>query len=244
MSDLLRSQVDRRLEHVGDRTYSIPAPPTRAALAVESVHQRVARDEDKEEDHRLLRRVCSDWLPLRPFSILFSDAFTDKKRREVLRAFVWAGAPAPVQERFEKRVDREQGEAESVRGETGRSGYWWRRIAEYRSQFGATFEEAMGVPWTVMLGHLVHLPMLRAREIKDAADAHVMVRSEDGDEAYEKVAERAAGPGANAGGSQEESDVKTAWEKEGISKEKWRHRKMMKAREIKQNSDFRGQNDL
>lgn len=238
MESLLRSETPILLELDGEE-YWIDKPTTRQAFAVLAVLRRMKQDEDTEGDRILLRRRCKEWLPGTPYAKFFEEPFPSTKRRRILRALVWGGIPEAVEERFKEAAGQDEGEG-APQGRQADDGYWWRQIARYQFRFEASFEEAMEVPWPVLLGQLIQLPMLRAQATKDVADANILVRSEDGQDAYEDLAEKARG-----GASEPEETPDTgAWSDDPEERKKWEARKMAELKEVKQNMKKRTPRDL
>ena len=113
-------------------------------------------------------------------------------------------------------------------------------MARYCARTGSSHEEAMAMPWPAMLGQLSHLPMLRAQAQKDVADANILVRSEEGEEAYQHLAEKARG-----GPSKPEETPDTGpWSDDPEERKKWEARKMAELKKVKQNMKKRTPRDL
>jgi len=238
MQHLVASRAERHLDLSGHGTCRVPAPKTGDALAVLAYYQREARGEATSADWRLLRSTCAGWLPLRGYSVLFADRYPEAERRATLMSLIWAGIPPRVREQFENKGKPEKGE--EIPTESPPEDWWSRQMARYCARTGSSHEEAMAVPWPAMLGQLSHLPMLRAQAQKDVADANILVRSEEGEEAYEDLAEQARGGSLEP----EETPDTGAWSDDPEERKKWEARKMAELKEVKQNMKKRTPRDL
>jgi hypothetical protein len=235
MRDLLAPEASRRIEIKGRGTYSVPAPTTRQALTVILVYQREAGGDVPDDDRALLRKTCAEWLPVVVYSVLFSNQFSAQKRRMVLLGCVWAGIPEEVQERFE-----DAGEAgEEGAGESPKAA-WRDQLLRYCRRLGTPWREALKVPFPSLVAQMTGLPMLRAQAKKDVADANILVRSEDGQGAYEDLAEKARGGLSKP----EETPDTGAWSDDPEERKKWEARKMAELKEVKQNMKKRTPRDL
>jgi len=235
MRELLAPEASRRIEIEGKGTYSVPVPTTRQALTVILVYQREAEGDLPEDDWQLLRETCAEWLPVVVYSVLFSNQFSAQKRRMVLLGCVWAGIPEEVQERFE-----DAGEAgEEGAGESPKAA-WRDQLLRYCSRLRTPWREALKVPFPSLVAQMTGLPMLRAQAKKDIADANILVRSEDGQDAYEDLAEQARGRPSEP----EETPDTGAWSDDPEERKKWEARKMAELKEVKQNMKKRTPRDL
>jgi len=197
MDDILRALTAREVETSHHGSYTVPVPSARTALVVQGVLKKAKEGEEvAAQDEDLLRRTCSDWLPLRLFSVLFARRLPDEKRHVTLRWLLWSHVPEAVQERFEAELEgQKEGESEE---KERRPGYWLYQLSRCLHRFGGSWEELLRTEWPVVLAQLVHVDMARAQSMKDMSDAYVAVKADDDGKAYRQVAEMAAGPGRTA----------------------------------------------
>lgn len=237
MRELVAATTDRTLAVEGFGTFRVPPPSVRAAVTVLSVQ---AGGPQAEADREALCEVCAAWLPLRTYSVVFSNAFSDEKRLEVLRALLTGGLPVRIRKQIEE--ERQKAEAADEGGRVAsRAEYWQARVAQYRAAYSLTMEEVLAESFFAWVPQLRQLSRLEARMKKRHVDAGIVAQG--GDEgAYEQIADDARWPGQASDGQPE---VTPEWEKdEDDTKEKWLQRKMKKAAQIKRRSGHRGRNDL
>lgn len=229
MRHFIAAQASREVSLKGHRTYEVPPPSVRQALTVLAFYQ--GEDEATEAERRMLRSVCGEWLPLPPFSVLFGDAFPEEERRAHLMGLIWAGIEPHVQE----KVTAEQEEQEEDEdGHARADSYWTRQVMRYCHRLGTGYEKVMALPFPAFLGQLAHLGMLRAQDVKDQADAQILVRSKEGEDAYEQIAEQARG-GGREGASESERPEGGAWSDDPEERKRWEAKKRAELHKVKQN---------
>lgn len=172
MLDLLAPSASRTLVVVPYRTFKVPAPTVREALAVLGTLQCWSEDEGLPAGKaELLREACAEWLPTTAFSVLFSEAFEQRRRLAALEALVTTGMPKGL-------LGEVEAEAEGARkaGEVR----WQALVARYRAAFGLTWEEALDEPWPAFLAQLTETRTLHAQEQMRFIRAYSALRSEEG----------------------------------------------------------------
>lgn len=240
MRELVAASTTRTLAVVGFGEYTVPPPPVRAALIVLSLGD---PEDDTEGDAEALAEVCADWLPLDTYSVLFSDAFTPKRRRKVLETFLRKGIPERIKDRLRKEREKavpDDTDAENT--EAQRSAYWQARIAQYRSHFGLTWSEVMAEPFFSFIAQLGELHLVESREKRRMADAGIVAFGGD-EEGYESMVQASRFPGHD---EMDADDVPEGmeWTKDAQEKKKYVQEKLAKVAAIKNRQDHRGPNDL
>lgn len=238
MRELIAASTTRTLSVVGAGEYPVPPPPVRAALTVLTLQ---SPDEDQPGDADALREVCAEWLPLVTQSVVFSNSFTDERRRTLLFEFVRRGIPSRIRRRIKEERESAQ---QAVEGDGAsmedRSAYWHARVAQYRGHFGLPWGEVMRESFFAFVVQLGQLRRLEARQKRRTAEAGMIAQSGDED-AYESVIERAQFPGVESDEDEMEVEKEYSTPEE---KEKWVQKKLAKVHRIKQRNDHRSQNDV
>lgn len=176
MLDVLTAGAERTLVVPPLRPLRAPAPTVRAALAVyEAAEEHREGDGLDEDTARALARICAEWLPMRSYSVLFSEAFSTGRRLQALQALVAIGTPDWVAE--------QSGDGSSVD--------WHALIARYREAYGAGWAEVMDEPWHAFISQLRQTRRLQAREQVRFIRAYTSIRSQDGDSILQEIFEDA-----------------------------------------------------
>jgi len=179
MLDLLPEGRKCRLVVPPLRPFTVPAPTVRVALSVYSV----AEGEAEAKARRTLRVVCSDWLSLRAFSVLFGEAFDWDRRLAVLSALVQSLTPDDV---FSGEEDAEAAE-------------WQTLIAQYRAAYRIPLEKVLSEKWHVFLQQSREIGTLQAREQVRFVRAYTAIRSTDGEDIMDDIIQSAQGRTADTG---------------------------------------------
>lgn len=233
--DLTRADTPRRLRVLGGQTYTVPAPSVKTAFFV-----LVMMESDDPNDIRNLRKQCVQWLGLEAFSVLFSDAVDRDERDAALMQLVFAGLPGDVKERFEQAADENETGTAAPFAE---SSFWMDHIMTYRMRTGASWQDVMGETWGVFLSHILRLDMLDAKAAKDIADGYVVVKADDDGEAYEAMANRAAGRGEDEAVPAQD-DGQPDWAKTKEGREEWYQKKRAELYRVQQAMTNRSADEL
>lgn len=234
-TELVKAYTERTLTIWGDRTYRIPPPSTRTAFAVLAY-----MESEHERDAKTLRRVCADWLPLRPYSVLFSNNVSQEERANTLTGLLFAGLPTSVMERFKKAAEeREEPQEEPT---PFSSEFWIDQITAFQARVGGAWGQILEEPWTVFLSRVLRLDMLDAQAAKDVADGNIIVRADDDGEAYDQLAARAAGRDADP--AQDEDPDMPDWQKTKEGREEWYQKKRAELYRVQQAMTSRSPDEL
>lgn len=193
MINLLAAGHDRELIIPPLRPIRVPPPPVRVALAVQSAAEASEDGAPGGREQQVLREACADWLPLRAFSVLFSEAFTPERRLQAIASLVTTGPQ-----------DLEAGEG------SGDAVNWEAMVARYRSAYRCSVEEVLDEPWHRFISQLRQIGHLQAREQVRFIRAYTALRSSDGEDILEEIIE-AADPNVD---SSDEEDLTEEEKKE------------------------------
>jgi len=244
MRELIAASTEKEIWVDGVGALRVPAPTVRVGLVVLCVQHEEDGDDEQDEgvlwDREVLREVCADWMPLRTYSIVFANIFTEKRRVELLRGLVSASMPKRLQDRLLEHKNAAEGSGDEAaprptRTPREREEYWQGRVAEYRKAFGLTFDEVMDEPFVALLGQLEPLSTLNAKEKRRTTEAFVIAQS-GADDAYDRLIERSRWPGEGPDDDEEEADVPEGmeWAKTEEGREKYLEEKLEKAQEVKE----------
>jgi len=191
MIDLLAAGQKRQLVIPPLQPITVPAPTVRVALAVYTAAEAAEDGTPPAKEADVLRRACAEWLPLRAFSVLWSAAFTPRRRLQALGALI--------------HVEHEGKEADA----DASTPHWEALVARYRAAYRCSVDEVLSETWGHFVSQLKQVGHLQAQEQVRFIRAYTAIRSSDGESILEEILE-AADPSSK----DSESDDLSAEERE------------------------------